>query len=388
MIYLLALIILKSSWAYSPNEFLLKISQRESSNQLIKEVSGVNKFNPFNNVSAGLEKSDLEKDKYKAELKLEIKGIFEHFKYHSASNALNQNIETSNSYFQAKKRADELKLLILTAFAKEQLLLINESRRVLEKNQKINAIEANRTSYDIKNLFKANKEIESMREDAITSQTEISSLSEYIREHGFKIEDLETNKLIEPNSIFNLLNKISINSGSLTKDYLESTAQREQKIYELEKAKNNKIIDEVTFSLESDKGKKNVYGLGVSINLPFLNATDLKQKTDELKQIENAEKYRTAAIEESGKIPRIVEIAKQKIELYRHIETSLVIEQNAEKTKNADPFLIMEIKRSILKSKFNKAKLLAEIRTAYIDALFEQNSLPFEKNPLMISEQQ
>jgi hypothetical protein len=358
-----------SAFAYTPEALIEKVAP------LVPEIPspGAHQYlNPFTQVQVGYERPDFGKEENEFSLSLEPKSLSEASSYKAYASSLTRDAEVSRKLLRSQALRTAYSALISAALAKERSESMGELNDLLNKSQKLSEIEARLSRDDVKNVLKANSDLQKSLGDLIDSESEIAGIRKFLSTRGLKLGDLETTDIIGPDEIEARLAALPKETVALSAKKIQSSLDVARSEARHSTAKRSKLLDEVKLSMKEDK-KEQAYKLEVTFNLPFLAAQNLDDYKDAMKAATAEVESRQAMLEESLQSAGLAEVLKRKISFYRamgdgHASVSASILRQ-------DPALALELKRSSVALRLTKASLLAEIRTLYVDLLLETEAL-------------
>jgi hypothetical protein len=356
--------------AYEPEELLSKAIVATGT---LKSPGQLQYLNPFSEVGVSATRLDLsKKDEHEFSLNLSPKGISEAIEYKQLAKTLNADFEVSRKITRSQSLQTAYTALISAALAKEQNASSRELKDLMEKSLKLSSIEARRDRADVKNVLKANSDLQKSMTEMIESEAQIAGIKGFLTQRGLSLENLETSDLVGPEEILTRLEKISLGRHALTSQKLLTELAVTQSDARHATAQRSKILDELKLSMRKEK-KENSLRLEVAFNLPFLAAQDLDDYKDSLKIAESEVKTQQALLEETQRSSGLAEVLRQKISLYSAMGNLPRLESKG--LLRQDPALAMDLQRTSVALRLAKAALLAEIRGLYISLLFETETL-------------
>ncbi len=344
-------------------------------------------YNPFSALKVSVKKDEFQSDGYSFGLKIKPKGLFEASDYHKFGSLLNQGSGLAERIMRSQSLLAAYTLLVQADLAKEQEMLQREMRKVVERGQKLSAIEARKSRLDAKGLLKADMEIEKARNELAQGVAGISELRWQLSEKGLRLEDLDSQDMFTPEEISRELTKIPESTETLSALKSRSDIEIANLGFELKKTQNRRWLDEVELFTKEGKGESRI-GFEVSINLPFLAAKDLDEQKDQIKLVETKLESERLQELERVKIPRLVQVLKEKIEVYRFLQANSALEKAAPSLSIPDAGFLLELNRTVLQKKLNRSTLLAEIRMLYLELMHETGRLAENSNVNVLSRSQ
>lgn len=369
-LFILSAAVGSNAAAYSPEELLRKVDAPTAS---ISAPNSLQFLNPFAKVGVGYEKPEIGKNEHEFSVSLKPKGISEAMAYKRLSSALQRDIGISNKLYKSQSLFTAYTALISAALAKEQNASVADLRDLVGKSQKLSAIEARRDRADLKNVLKANSDLQKSLAEVIDTEAQLAGIRGFLAQHGLKLEDLETDDIVGAEEISSHIEKMPTQGVALTSQKVLSEVEVTRNDAEHSTAQRSKLLDDVKLSMEMDAKKEKTYKVAVSFNLPFLAAQDLGDYQDSLKAAEAEVKGRQALLEESLRSAGLAEVLKQKIALYRAMGEGRKWENQG--LLRQDPALALDLQRSSVALRLTRASLLAEIRTLYVSLLLETERL-------------
>ena len=334
-------------------------------------------WNPFSRVQAGYEYGDLGSEKHEFSLQLRPKSISEGSRYKAYAQALREDAKVSAEILRSRELALGYTLVVDTALAKEQTILVKEWKQLLEQSQGLSALEARRSGADVKSLIKNGPEVDKAQNELIDLEALIAATESQLARRNLKLADLETNDLAGPRDIADRLNKIS-QGASLSRAKLETKLAVEQGAFTHAVAASNHLLDAIKVTAQTESQKKPSFGVELTFNLPFLAAEDLGEVKDRLKlaelEVETREKIREESLRTAGLSKQI----RGKIDLLESLEKRISGSSSAASVARQDPSLAFELKRAYLKNRLLAAELRAEIRILFVQLLLEEGRLAAE----------
>lgn len=371
-----------SAWAFEPEELIRSFTPARAP---LAERAGFNAlYNPFAKIQLAVKKDEFNADGYAFGLKLRPKGFFAGRDYHKLGTSLNQQIDLKEKTFRSESLVTAYTLLAKADYAKEQAVLLEQLKALAEKASRVSRLEAQRSRLDAKSLLKASLEIGKVQDEVAVEQASISEVRALLAEKNLRLENLNTADLMSPADIGSALASLTPPAETLTAANARSDSALADAALSLRRSENRRWLEEVEVFTKDGKNETRV-GFEVTLNLPFLAAPDLDEQKDQLKATETRLESEQVLSAERVKLPRMIQFLKDKIAVYELLDAGGRTEEAAEKIAAYDPAFALELKRTSLQRKLNKAKLRAEIRTAYVGLLHEAGKISAEETRSLLS---
>lgn len=397
-----------SAHAYAPEQLLQKSLSPQPE---LQKVPRAHSFNPFTSISVGLEKGrstekgisptsnasqvqtrDVREDSKELTVEFKPKGLIEAVEYNGYLNVLREQSDTLKGVLESGSLLSAYQLLATAASAKEEEQLLAEWEALLERTQKLSALEAKQISGDARSIMKASLDAEKTKNELIEMRSILEGVKDSLNKRGLTLSDLEISDILEPGEILERMQKLPKPELSLSAAKLQNELEVARKSLSYEVARNNRWLDAVEFSY--GKGKEGIfesysplngrststesrdsksYAVKVTLNLPFLTAKDLGEIKDRLKLAE-AEVGTSKELSEIASYNRNLErTITQKAKLYVEMESSgLSKVKVSESLLRQSPSFALELQKTTLARKMLLAKLRSEIRNLYAELLHER----------------
>lgn len=384
--FLIALAAAPHAAAYAPELVLQKASRAEPE---IDAPSVLQSFHPFSRVSVSYSDLDLEK-KHEREYSLSLrpKGFTEAKTYHALSRSLAREAELTRKLIRGKQLQLAYSLLINSALALEQGALAKSWMELMEKSQQLSAIEARRSQLDVKSLVRSNSDLQKEKNQVIETEAEVTKIASVLAQYGLSLNELETGDLLTPDEIVARLEKMPAEARSLSVEKAQSELELARADTAYANAQRSRWLDDVKFSMREERNNNKQYRMEITFNLPFLAARDLDEMKDNLKLVKT-EVDSQQALDELGDHRRVLtEKLRQKIGLFRAVESATPVEKSADAVARHDPAFALELQRTAASRRLLRATLLAEIRTLYVELLVETGTLAEQSDVNHLSKSQ
>ncbi|MGE3263037.1 MAG: hypothetical protein AB7K68_14745 [Bacteriovoracia bacterium] len=419
-----ALLAAQNAAAYTPELLLQKSAARVPE---LEEATSRQFLNPVSEIKLGFEHSwgdslgrsetlvygntptdriktrirDRDESEYANKLSLELKpkGIFEAISYYKYEKTLKSRTALERKILQSKSAKAAHELLARAAQAREEQALLNEWNLVLDRSQRLSGITA-RSEGDAKAVLKAAGEIDKAKNEMAEISSIIAGVNHSLSRRGLTLNELEIDQVVSAQDIGERLKGMTDISSLTSEDVLNDlTVERARHKYGLEK--NSKWIDGIKFSVgkgvdsikshrydqyqfdgatipdsnqfpnETRRGTS--YSLGITFNLPFLAAGDLDEQRDRIKVARLEVEAQVESDEAGEHAAALREIVKEKVAAY--LNSSEGKANITDSLLRNDPALAMELQRASISKRLYRIKLLGEIRTLYIEFLYETGRL-------------
>lgn len=361
--------------AYEPEQLLGSFAP--TGKQTLDRAGFTSLFNPLSGLKLSAKKDEFNDKAYSFGLKLKPKGLFEAREYHRMGSALNRGADLAERGARSDSLVSAYQLLIQADFAREQEVLQADLKRLAERGAKLSSLEAQRSRLDAKSALKAGLEVEKLKNDMAQGQAATSEVRALLQQKKLRLEDLNPADLLSPEEIYREVTTRTEAAETLTAARARSGLELDEASSELRRAQNRRLIDELELFSKTGKGGARI-GFEVTLNLPFLAAGDLSEYKDQMKLVETRLETERAVEVERVRLPRLAQQLKDKIEVYRFLEANSAVENAAATLQVADAGLLLELRRTVVQRKLQRATLVAEIRTAYVEYLAENGVIADE----------
>lgn len=399
--------------AYSPEAVLAKSM---SSVPQLEDATSHQHLNPFSKVELGYDRDystghgaitrdekgrtrTREEKSWADELSLQLrpKLFREASTYNQLEKALHENTLLTQKTLKSKAAQAAYDLLIRAALAKEQKRLVADWNVVLDKSQQLSSLAAHLSDKDARGVFKSVNEVTKAKNEIIETNAVIAGVTRSLDRTGLNLEGLEISEIISPAEIADRLTQLSQEEGSLSQDRLKSDLATARASLEHSVAERGRLVDALKFSvkkgqddilrnrftpgvadpwLQVETRRNTSFSFGISINLPFLAASDLGDQKDKIKLALLADTTIRETQEAEEKKAGLQSMLKEKIALFETLSEKSM--KMAEDLRQSDPSLALEMGRDVMSRRMLKAKLQAEIRALYVELLFETGRLAAE----------
>lgn len=394
--------------AYSPEILLEKAAPKVPQ---VESASSRQWLNPFSSISLGLEHSweqahgfitaddngrvrtrDQKQKANQLSIDVKPKGLFEAFSFHKYEKVLNASTSLEQKILISKSARAAHELLARAALAKEQKLLLADWNVILERSQRLSSITA-RSEGDAKAVLKAAGEVEKAKAEMAEISGAVEGVTRMLTAYGLKLEELEISGLLTADEIGARAAALSPDSSLSSEDALAESSLERARVKHSED-KNSKWIDGFKFSVQKgnddilrkrfqpsgssalvqdETRKSTAYSLGVTVNLPFLAASDLDEQRDRIRLARREMESQIASNEALELTAALRRNVIEKVAAYNSASDSKTT--ISDQLLHNDPALAMELQRSSMSRRLNRLKLLGEIRALYVELLYETGRL-------------
>jgi hypothetical protein len=415
---LTAMLATQKAAAYSP-ELLLQKSLAKTPE--IESASSKQFLNPFSEIRIGVQHSwghfdslvtrdDADRIRTRDEtaisnelsLQVKPKGISEMNSYRKYEKSLNERTSLERLVLQSKGAKAAYDLLSRAAQAKEEQALLAEWNTILDRTQRLSAISA-RSQGDAKAVVKAASEFDKAKNEMAEISGAIAGVNYSLNRRGLAVDGLETEQILSAQEISERLSQIK-DASSLSATETQAEVDLERTRLKHSEDSNSHWIDSLKFSVKKEKDnsfrqryvpfpdsivptpgtfltqdeakKGTTFSLAINLNLPFLAARDLDEQRDRIKVARKEAEAQLESDHASERAASLRETVKEKISAYLNsTETKSNITDSLLRN---DPMLAMELQRASIYRRLFRIKLLGEIRSLYIELLYETGRLAEE----------
>ncbi|MBX3040886.1 MAG: hypothetical protein KF789_09295 [Bdellovibrionaceae bacterium] len=339
--------------------------------------------NPIAKAELKLGRGEWEKNDIKYGFRVYPKGISEYGAASRFQEALVQNEKAAQAEGVSLLLAQRYQLLARMTNLKERKKIADEVSSLVKKASRALSVAAQKDRAELKSFLKTKTDLDKLSIKFADVDRDFVNLELEMKDLKLaSLESYDLSELAEMADLRRRLDEIAAAGASGPQGKILSVALAEKEIQKIRaeseygRARADKWIDHIELSLKEEKAEK-IYGVELSLNLPFLGAPDVSR----------AEKEARARREEAKAVDTIQTMDRETKNVLGELRTLLGLHQSLaesqsrltpEQMKKAsraisvqDPLLAVEMQRGWFEGREQVLDLEFRIRTLYITYLHE-----------------
>jgi hypothetical protein len=354
----------------------------KASEQAMTVVSEGQGFNPIKQTQLRVERGEIQKDSLEYALRLYPKGFTEFSKGKSFQKSLEKSEKAISKNALSQSLAQRYLLLARAALLQAKLDLANQLADLNRKSGKAAAYTAQRDRAELKSFLKSRVELDKHDLKVAEIQRDYAALQDDFKSRGLgDPKGLDLSDLVQPEDVRGRITAVPQPSETLTGQVARLEAETADAAFNYERAQNEAWLDHVEISAKRLDRDEKIFGVRLSINLPFASAPDMSDIQKAAKEArEKAEKVQISR--ESGALFRqSVSELTTLLDLHSRLtkERSRLSPSQMKKTSQAvsgrDPLLALEFQRGWYESYEQLLDVEFRIRELYVSYLVESTAL-------------
>lgn len=384
---LVFLLLTSASASAATSEEILKTAWNEpglvSYSEAVGLLSQAQPANPFSEMQFTYELGDVEENSREYGLRVYPKGMTESKAYKSFLAALEADERNLKQQALAQVLVKRYGLLARLAYLKSKSQSSKDLSALVERVGQAMAYNARTDRSQLKSHIKAKNDLEKVYlklaeidRDLLIVEQELKSLSVE------KIQNIDLSDLVTPEEIRERIGAYDPKKPSVTSEIYRLDYQRSLAAIRYDQAQENKWLSYFEVSIKDDVKKNEKFlGLQVALKLPFLSSPDLGGIDKQARFArEKAESSSKAASGDDLLFASMAEL-KSLLTLHQNLKKKQ-LESDPTALKRAsnliakqDPMLAVDLQRSWYETNENIADIELQIRTLYVQFLFETSAL-------------
>lgn len=382
---LVSLLLAGASASAAPTEDLLRTAWKdprlEAHDEAVQTVEGAGHLNPLSKAQLRADGGELKQEDVKLGLRLYPKGYGEQVSGSRFLKALRENEKAARSETLSSLLAARYELIARIALLNEKKGLTAEFAQASKKAGKALSYAAQKNRAEIKSYLKMKADLDKIDLKIAEVERDYANLRAELRDLGAgPAENFDLADLVSVDDIRDRLGSDAEARPKLASRIAETDLEKARAGLEYDRARDEKWLDYVEFSVKDDKQEK-VYGIEIAINLPFASATDLSrldklagERRDRSKSIEKLRASEAAVRSAAVELRTLLDLHKSMSDPRGRMSAEQM-RKASQAVASQDPLLAVELQRGWYENREQVLDLEYRIRSLYAVYLHESSRI-------------